>query len=97
LVTWLEKNRNEEFIDCPEDRAIGEMLRSGGRGKIFVNLGMQVMDHPAQETTDWSRDFGDDVILVHRLKTVNLQGDAIEYFLGDGHSNNHKEEKWARF
>ena len=73
-------------MDWPEDQAIGEMLHVGGKGTNNVNLGMQMMDHPSDERTSWTREFGEDVILVHRLKSVFLQGDAIEYFLGDGRS-----------
>jgi len=88
LVTWLGNNRNDAsaYMDWPEDQAIGEMLHVGGRGTNSVNLGMQMMDHPSDDLTSWTREFGDDVILVHRLKSVFLQGDAIEYFLGDGRS-----------
>jgi len=87
LLTWLRDNRMEQFMHWNEDQAVGEMLRAGGRGKNFVNLREQVMDHPSVKDTDWSREYGDDVILVHRLKNVNLQGDAIEYFLGRHREN----------
>jgi len=85
LVTWLGDNRDiaATYMDWPEDQAIGEILHVAGRGSNNINLGMQMMDHPSDELTSWTREFGEDVILVHRLKNVHLQGDAIEYFLGD--------------
>jgi hypothetical protein len=88
LVTWLGNNRNiaNEFMNWSEDQAIGEILHAGGRGTNNVNLGIQMMDHPSDDPSDWTREFGEDVILVHRLKNIFLRGDAIEYFLGDGRS-----------
>jgi len=83
LVCWLRDNPNDDWMTWNEDQAIGEMLQSGGKGHNFINLKEQVMDHPAGQETDWTRPFGDDVILVHRLKDVWLQGDAIEYFFGN--------------
>jgi hypothetical protein len=82
LVQYLGENRMEQFMHWNEDQSIGEMLRAGGRGKNFVNLREQVMDHPSIKDTPWSREYGDDVILVHRLKDVHLQGDAINFMLG---------------
>ena len=89
LVTWLGDNRAiaESYMHWPEDQAIGEILHVAGRGLNRINLGTQMMDHPADELTDWTREFGEDVILVHRLKSVQLQGDAIEYYLGDRRSH----------
>lgn len=85
LVVWLSHHRHEDFLTLPEDQGIGEMLRAGRKGRgNFINLGSQVMDHPSDnEGGDWAREYGQDVILVHRLKNVHLQGDAIEYFLGN--------------
>lgn len=83
----------EEYYYYNEDQSIGVMLHAGARGKNFVHLGMRYMDHPSIKTTEWSRNFGDDVILVHQLKSTNLLGDAIEYFLGDGHFHEGNEEK----
>jgi hypothetical protein len=77
----------EQFIHFNEDQGIGEMLRAGGKGRNFVNLKHQVMDHPSNKDSEWYREYGDDVILVHQLKSVHLQGDAIEFFLG-------REEDW---
>jgi hypothetical protein len=84
LVRWIEASKDDHpyYIQWPEDQAIGEMLRAGDRGHNFVNLKEQVMDHPAGDWTDWTREFGDDVILVHRLKDVPTKGDAIGFFLG---------------
>ena len=48
------------------------------------------MDHPAGDWTDWSREFGDDVILVHRLKDIPTKGDAIGYFLA---TKEHSQER----
>jgi hypothetical protein len=82
LVTWLGENRMEEYMHWDEDQAIGAMLRAGGKGKMWVDLGKQVMDEPHTKNTGWEREYGPDVILVHRLKNVHLLGEAIEYFLG---------------
>jgi hypothetical protein len=84
LVKWVAESRNGYFLQWPEDQAVGELLFSGGKGKNFIDLGQQVMDHPSVMGTDWSRDYGQDVILVHRLKDISKLGDSIEYFLGDG-------------
>src|SRR5947207_3495583 len=82
LVTWLRNNPNERWRRSNEDQAIGEMLREGDKGHNFVNLKEQVMDNPSYKASDWYREYGDDVILVHQLKNIQLQADAIEYFLG---------------
>jgi hypothetical protein len=90
LVIWLGQNRNDYNKNVGgEDHAIGEMLRSGEKGKIFVKLEKQVIDHPSTGPTDWTREYGEDVILVHQLKDYHLQGDAIEYFLGEGRFASH--------
>jgi len=72
-----------------EDQAIGEMLRAGGYTalKNFVDLGRQVMDEPSDKQSAWYREYGPDVIIVHRLKNVHLLGHAIEYFLGKAKGN----------
>ncbi len=69
-----------------EGQAIGEMLRAGGKTglKNFVDLEKQVMDEPSNKESVWSREYGPDVILVHRFKNVHLLGQAIEYVLGMG-------------
>jgi hypothetical protein len=82
VVTWLGENRNEDYMHWNEDQAIGAMLQAGGKGKNFINLKEQVMDHPSNKGSGWDREYGPDVILVHQLKTVQLMGDAIQYFLG---------------
>src|SRR5579862_9550320 len=92
LVTWLRDNPNDQFMNWNEDQGIGEMLNAGGKGKNHVNLGDQVMDHPSNKDTGWYREYGEDVILVHRLKDVHLQGDAIEYFLGRDGAQGKPEE-----
>lgn len=93
LVTWLGKNRIDEFMNWNEDQGIGEMLKAGDKGKNFVNLGQQVMDHPSIKDSLWYREYGEDVILVHRLKNVHLQGDAIEYFLGRDRAKADKDKE----
>ena len=77
-----------------EDQAIGEMLRAGGKTdlKNFIDLGIQVMDEPSDKDSAWYREYGPDVILVHRLKDMYLLGHAIEYFLGKGERG---EEKYT--
>ena len=89
LVTWLGSNRMEQFMHWNEDQAIGEMLRAGGKTalKNFVDLGEQVMDEPSNKASAWYREYGPDVIIVHRLKDVHLLGQAIEYFLGKAKGN----------
>jgi hypothetical protein len=84
LITWLANDGNRDYTNWNEDQGIGEMLQEGGKGANFVDLGRQVMDHPSERDTNWYREYGPDVILVHRLKNIFLQADAIEYFLGDG-------------
>ena len=85
LVTWLTKHRAdvEEYIYSAEDWAISEMLKSGGKAEqSWFGVEKEYMDHPSLPLTDWSREFGPDVILVHGLKTVELWGDTMDYFLG---------------
>ena len=83
LVRWLDQEGDLQYITWNEDQGIGQMLSEGGKPDNFVDLGQQVMDHPSEDTA-WHREYGPDVILVHRLKDVYLQADAIEYFLGEG-------------
>jgi hypothetical protein len=82
LVRWLEKDGNRAYMNWNEDQGVGEMLQEGKLPLNFVDLGEQVMDHPSEHTS-WQREYGPDVIIVHRLKNVFLQADAIEYFFGD--------------
>lgn len=84
LVTWLGTNRMEQFMLWNEDQAIGEMLRAGGKTSLknFIDLGTQVMDEPSDKESGWYREYGPDVIIVHRLKDVYSMGKATEYFLG---------------
>ena len=89
LVTWLGQNTNGYYSqNWGEDQAVGEALRDGGKGLNFVNLGNQVMDHPSDRHSDWYREFGNDVILVHQLKGLWLKGDAIDYFFRRGRQQN---------
>jgi len=87
LVLWLGQHKDSYVVGVGgEDYAIGALLHTGDKGKNFVNLGWQVMDHPScgEVGVGWCRKYGEDVIIVHQLKNYHLQGDAIEYFLGDG-------------
>jgi len=88
LVLYLSENPHEEFMHWNEDQAIGEMLHAGGKGTTnFVRLGREVMDPPGEVQTLWSRDLGEDVIMVHRLKNVFLFGEVIDYYFGNGTGN----------
>lgn len=84
LVAWLRDNPTiyEQFNGGAEDKTISQTLRAGGKGLNFVKLGEQVMDHPQMPHTSWTRPLGEDVIVVHQLKTLWLKGDTIDYFLG---------------
>jgi hypothetical protein len=87
LVTWLAGHREElqSFMIGGEDRMISEMLISGGQAqRSWISLGMEYMSPPSVlPSTQWTRELGPDVILVHPLKTLRLLGDTIKYFLGD--------------
>jgi|ERR1700726_3642073 hypothetical protein len=82
LTLWLRDNKMDQFLNWNEDQAIGEMLHAGNKGKNFVDLGKQVMDEPSDKESGWYREYGDDVIIVHRLKDLHLFGKAIDFFLG---------------
>lgn len=84
LVTWLSNNRAdlEQYINDPEDWSISEMMQWGGRAEqSWISVEEEYMDHPSLPETPWTRKFGHDVILVHGLKTVELWGDTLDYFL----------------
>ena len=92
IVTWLEKNPMEEFRNWDEDQMIGAMMKEGNRGLNFVDLGDKVMDEPTTTNTGWSREYGDDVILVHRLKNIHLFGTAIDFFWGKNKDQDQDQE-----
>lgn len=90
LVTWLSEHRDElqPFMRTMEDKAISEMLKWGGKAEqSFISITDEYMDHPSLQRTDWTRELGPDVILVHGLKTPQLLGDVIQYFLGNSSAN----------
>lgn len=92
LVTWLAGNRErlQPYMIGGEDRMISEMLKSGGKAeRSWVSMGVEYMSPPSLEPfTEWTRELGPDVILVHPLKTLKLLGDTISYFLGNSSVRN---------
>ena len=94
IITWLEQNPMEEFRKWDEDQMIGAMLKKGKKGLNFVDLGDKVIDEPTSEG-GWRRDYGDDVILVHRLKNVHLFGTAIDFFWGKNKNKEKESRKQA--
>ena len=92
LVLWLKENPMPEFRKWDEDQMIGAMLRKGEKGKNFIDLGDKVIDEPTS-SGGWRRDYGDDVILVHRLKNIHLWGTAIDFFWRKDKNKNSGEQK----
>jgi len=87
LVAWIADNRDafQPFIyDAPEDYAVSEMLKAGGMAdESWVRVNDAEFVWASADPPHFPRPLGPDVILIHPLKSFQLLGDVLAYFLGN--------------
>ena len=68
-----------------EDQLMGKHLREHHRGLThFTNLRERVIDHISVRR-GWEKEFAPDTVLIHQLKSPELFGDAVNYYVVNGH------------